>query len=345
MPKSSKHQLPALQEIADHVGVSPATVSRVLNNRKSVAEKTRRKVLDAIEQVFHVQPPLDRMVGLIVPDASNPFYSELVFRFERALEDQGLHLLSSSSERRSDRELLLVRRLSGLGMRGLILITAGPSSESLRSLIASRRLPVVVCDRRVGAAASLDFVTVMSRQGMANAIEHLAAYGHRRIGFLCGPAVTESARERLESFRAAMAAHAFAAEWIFDGDFSLTAGRACADQLIELAPTNRPTAIVTANDLMAIGLMQHLQTRGWQLPRDLSVIGFDDIEWSEWTYPALTTLAQPLRRLVREAVRLLVARIREDEQEGAPRAAPEIVELGTMLVPRASVAAPFDSAS
>jgi LacI family transcriptional regulator len=289
-----------------------------------------------------VQPPLDRLVGLIVPDASNPFFSELVFEFERALEEQGLHHLSSSSERRSDRELLLFKRLSGLGMRGLILITAGPSSDSLLSLIAGRRMPVVVCDRRVGAAANLDLVTVTSRQGMAAAIDHLAAYGHRRIGFLAGLAGTENARERLESFRSATATHAFELppEWVFDGDFSLASGRACAERLVALAPAARPTAIVAANDLMAIGLMQHLQTRGWQLPRDLSVVGFDDIEWSEWTYPALTTLAQPVRKLVREAVRLLVARIHEAEQKDERRAAPEIVELGTMLVPRASVAAP-----
>ena len=339
MPKSSK-QLPALQDIADRVGVSAATVSRVLNNRKSVSETTRRKVLDALEQVFHVQPLLDRLGGLIVPDASNPFYSELVCLFERALEEPGLHLLSSSSERRSDRVLLLAKRLSGLGMRGLILITAGHGSDALLSLIASRQLPVIVCDRRVGAAANLDFVTVTSRQGMATAIDHLAVFGHKKIGFLCGPSETESARERLESFRAAMAARALdvAPEWIVEGDFSLASGRACAERLIAMREAGRPTAMVAANDLMAIALMQHLQTRGWQLPRDLSVIGFDDIEWSEWTYPALTTLAQPLRKLVREAVRLLVARINEPEH--TPRSAPEVVELGTMLVPRASVAAP-----
>lgn len=233
-----------------------------------------------------------------------------------------------------------MKRLSGLGMRGLILITAGHGSDALLSLIASRRLPVIVCDRRVGAAANLDFVTVGSRQGMAIAIDHLVVFGHKKIGFLRGPADTESARDRLESFGAAMSSRGLdvAPEWIFEGDFSLASGRACAERLIAMEEPSRPTAIVTANDLMAIALMQHLQTRGWQLPRDLSVIGFDDIEWSEWTYPALTTLAQPLRKLVREAVRLLIARI--NEPESAPRSAPEVVELGTMLIPRASVAAP-----
>ncbi len=339
--RASRHSLPGLQDIADHVGVSTATVSRVLNNRKSVSEATRRKVLDAIERIFQIEPPLDRLVGFIVPDSSNPFFSQLVFRFERALEEMGLHLLSSSSEGRSDRELLLVKRLSGLGIRGLILITAGHSSDALLSLIASRRLPVVVCDRRLGAA-NLDFVAVTSRDGMLRAADYLTTYRHRRIGFLCGLPGTESAGERLESFREAMAAHGLEVvpEWLLPGDFSLASGRDCAERLIAMEPTRRPTAMLAANDLMAIGLMQRLQTRGWDLPRQLSVIGFDDIEWSEWTYPPLTTLAQPMTKLVREAVRLLVRRISAAEQGDATRPQPEVVELQTILIPRASVAEP-----
>ncbi len=183
--------------------------------------------------------------------------------------------------------------------------------------------------------------------GTLCAVDYLVAHRHAKIGYLRGHDGAESARERYDSFREAMARNRLESqqEWVFQGDFTCASGRSCAERLIAMAPENRPTAILAANDLMAIGLMQRLQENGWSLPRQLSVIGFDDVDWAQWTFPALTTIAQPVHKLVRAAVRLLTNRSRAINGDDAARPAPETVVIEPTLVPRASVTEPFDSAT
>jgi len=341
---------PTLEDISHHARVSKATVSRVFCNKANVSEKTRTRVLEAARELGYGVPK--NLIALILPDASNPFFAQLGFMFEQVLEAEGYHLLTSSSEGRVNRELELIEHFKNLSVKGVIYISSGGHSSAIPSLVADGTIPVVVFDRKI-SAGNLDFVAVDSRHGTLCAVDYLVAFGHRRIAYLKGLEGTDTAQQRFDSFCEAMTKNGLAVvdDWVFSGDYTLSAGRSCAERLIALARTllksERPTAIMAANDMMAVGLMQRLQQEGWRLPADLSVIGFDNILWSEWVYPALTTIAQPIHQLVKVAIKLLTARIKENH-DLAPaagafcRAQPRREVLEPVLIPRASVVEPCD---
>jgi LacI family transcriptional regulator len=321
------------------LGVSEATVSRVMNNSPNVAPAMRKRVLDDYVDLYNSVPlATQSMVGMIVPDFSNPFFAQLAFTFERALEESNQHLLVSSSEGRYERELLLLQRFRSIGVQGVIFISSGDSSESLQSLVADGE-PVLVLDRRL-VAGNVDFVTTNSRKATLAAVDYLRNKGHSRVGYLRGLPGTETARERFASFQTAMkqAGLELSSNWTFKGDYTEGSGVDCAEKLVAMRKADRPTALLAGNDLMAIGLMQRLQQEQWVLPKELSVIGFDDISFSRWSSPALTTIAQPIEKLVLESIRLLTRRMRAMSEPGRPRPNPEEVQIEPTLVHRKSVA-------
>ena len=335
---------PTFQDIADLAGVSTATVCRVIHGKETVASGTRTKVLTAMRDLG-VPRQDTTLIGLIVPDSSNPYFSNLCFKFEQTLENMNAHVLISSSEGRVDREVQLIRRFHDLGVKGVVYTSTGQGSEGILNLIAEG-FPVLAFDRRI-PAGNVDTVTVNSRHGTLSAVDYLIVRNHKKIGYLKGIEGTETARERFESFQMAMNQNRLelVPEWIFDGDYTLSAGRACAERLLSMPEDSRPTAVLAANDLMALGLMQRLQQAGWLLPQQLSVIGFDNIPWGEWTYPSLTTIAQPICQLVREASSRLMRRIAEFEEDPDSRRQPESVEIKPKLIPRESVSEPWEKTS
>jgi len=329
---------PSVEDIAALAKVSPVTVWRVMNNKPNISKATRERVLVAMRNLG--TPLVDKtLVGLVIPNSDNPFFSDLAFQFEAAFEELDMHVLISSSDGKADREVKLIERFKAFGVKGLIYVPTGAGTETLLALIADGRMPCVGFDRRLKAAGNLDFVSVNSRHGTQSAVDYLFAQGHELIGYIKGLASTESAKERFESFRIAMDQNSLRIreDWIFEGDYSLAAGRSCAERLLQMPRDERPTAILAANDLMAISLMQRVQQGGWKLPDELSVIGFDNITWSGWVYPALTTIAQPIPLLVQEAVRLLAKRIAEFESS-ATRLPATVREIEPKLIPRDSVA-------
>lgn len=333
-----------LDDISTLTGLSTATVSRVINNKGHVRPETRRMVLEAMQRLGR-GIPVDLLVGLVVPDVANPFFAQLGFGFEREFESRGVHVLMSSSDNRSDREMALIQHFKALGARGLIYIAAGSERDAVLAVVADGRMPVVVFDRNIGAR-NVDFVGVDSREGTFRAIDYLAAVGHLRIGHLKGLEDTWTAQERYQAYRDAMTKNRLEIEprWIFEGSYDGPSGRRCAERLIRLPISSRPTAMLVGNDIMAIALMQRLQEEGWTLPRDMSVIGFDGIAWSQWVYPSLTTIAQPTEILIREAARLLMRRIEDMDAPGRVERPADTVELAPSLVVRTSVTNPIASA-
>jgi len=330
---------PRLEVIAQKAGVSLATVSRVLNNRPSVADATRDRVLAALRDLA---PPRRQtlLLGLILPDTKNPFFTELAFELDLECERRGASLMIASSDGRADRELNLLDRFTSVGVDGLLFISSGTGqSEALLRTVAGDNVPPIIAfDRGLGG---LDRVTVDSRKGTEQAVDHLVVYGHSQIGYLKGLANTETAIERFESFQIAMAKNRLEinSAWVFEGDYQAEGGRRCADALLALDPTDRPTAMLAGNDLMAITLMQRLQEEGRTLPRDLSLIGFDGIPAASWVHPRLTTITQPSAKLVREAMNILTHRIAE-AAPGNRVPDPQIVTIEPELTPRSSVAKP-----
>jgi DNA-binding LacI/PurR family transcriptional regulator len=226
----------------------------------------------------------------------------------------------------------------------LIYINAGNQNDELYgSLIANHHnLPVLSFDRPL-ESRTFDYVVIDSKKGTLQSVDYLFTKGHQKIAYLKGIKGTLSAKLRYEAYEEAMALNRLKIneKFIFEGDFQFGSGVECADRLIEMKEDERPTAIICANDLMAIGLMQRLQKAGWRLPEQLSVIGFDDIPMSKWVFPALTTIAQPIRILVSKASSMLLKRIEAERNNVEISQQKETVT--PMLVPRESVAEPYDN--
>ena len=249
--------------------------------------------------------------------------------------------MSASSDGRADRELELLERFSDLGVNGILFVTSGTGqSEALLGALGRDKIPPIVSfDRWI---RGLDGVAIDSRKAMAQAVARLKGLGHEKVAYLRGLAGTETAAERFESFILAMDKAGLAAEerWIFDGDYQPEAGQGCANEILMMSPNDRPSALLAANDVMAILLMQRLQECGWSLPRDMSVVGFDDILGSSWIYPQLATIGQPLSRMVKEAMSLLARRIAERARNNYLEEA-RLVTVEPEFILRASISIPF----
>ena len=325
------------EEIALAADVSIATVCRVLAGGSNVSDRSRGRVLEAREHVRHIHDTLrDTRLALIVPN-SRPFFSELAFEFSRECQRIGCELGIVTSNGHSQEELKLIEFFLNRKVRGIFLVSAGTSHGSqIRELQSKRRCPIVCVDREV---SDLDCVAVDGRAGTIEAVRHLHQSGHERIGYIRGLSTSNTAEQRYTAFRQALEGEGLSYEpaWTFWGDYGGRSGEKCSRLLDGLPWQDRPTAVLAANDEMAIRLISGLQSLGWQLPKELSVVGFDGIDWGRWTEPALTTMRQPLSRLVREALRVLSTHI--DASDGVGGGTDRVVsKIPPQLLLRESVA-------
>lgn len=323
-----------LESIAREARCSVPTVSRALRGQ-SVKPANRERIVAAMHRLNYGEF-VQYKIGLVVPDSANPYFAELAFAFERELERYNAQVLITSSEGRVDREVKLIRRFLGLQVDGLIYVPTIHGSEGLLGLVAQGKLPVLVFDRKL-AVGNFDFITVSSKTATLRAVQCLRAAGHTKVGYISGTKGTFTATERLQSFRDAASASGLQVEdaHIFDGEYSLESGKKIAEQLGVMDALSRPTAIMAANDLMAIGLIHGLLGKGWDVPGAMSVVGFDNIEWSQWTNPALATIAQPLNGMVSQASERLIGRIEATKAFPLP---PETYTADATFLHRASVA-------
>ncbi|HZG54554.1 MAG TPA: LacI family DNA-binding transcriptional regulator [Pyrinomonadaceae bacterium] len=325
-----------IKDVAREAGVSTATVSHVINKTRYVSDATRARVLAAIERCGYYPNAHARSLasgrsntlGLIISDISNPFFPELVKSIERAAFERGYDLILSNTNYEAERTSRYVQRLIERKVAGVALMTSELDGALLNEL-ARRRVCVVFLD--LGSAGQcMNNVVVDYGTGIEEAIAHLVALGHREIAYVGGPRHLRSAEKRLDAFRASLARHLpGASPQVYDGDFKLEGGRRAARALVERG-RERPTAIVVANDMMALGVMQELRERGVEVPQDVSVVGFDDIAFASLAAPPLTTVSLSREELGRRAVEALVASIEHSEQQGSD------IHIATHLVARAS---------
>lgn len=334
------HGKPSYKVIAGIANVSPATVSRVVNSSGHVKAETRRRVFDAMRQVgFGLTA--ENLVGLIIPDTANPYFGNLGMVFQEQLDKLGVHVMTASSESRPDRELRLVSEFKQLGVRGLIYIAGGPPRKIVLDALAANDLPLVVFDRYI-EGENLDFVTVDSRKGVSRAVEYLVTLGHERIGHIKGLQGTRNCLDRWQTFVESMERNQLdvVEKWVWQGDYGFGSGRAAAEEMLFSCAGDLPTAVLAANDLMALGFMQRLQQEGLSVPGDISIVGFDNVELTEWVHPRLTTVEQPIGALAYYAITLLMERIRHHEGSPDKPLKARSEELEPQLVPRESTAPP-----
>ena len=306
---------PSIYEVARQAGVSVATVSRVLNGKGPVRTETRQRVLDAVAALDYVPHSAARSlstrrtmsIGVLLPDMHGAFFSELVRGIDLAARAAGYHLLVSGSHSDQAETAAVLQALHGR-VDGLILMT--PALRGGSSLRASlpRRVPVVLLNDH-GNGDGHDTLRIDNRHGARLAVEHLLALGHRAVAFIAGPPDNADALERLRGYREALRAHGIAAPTRLElaGDFAEESGMRAGERIARLDP--RPTAVFAANDAMAIGCLAALREHGLNVPKDVSLVGFDDIPIARYLTPALTTVQVPIAELGRQAVRRLLHRI------------------------------------
>lgn len=291
---------PTIRDVAQAAGVSAATVSRALSFPDKVSEATRLKVLRAVEETGYVVNQLARnlrrrttsAIVVLVPNLGNQFFSHIIAGIESAASRAGYTVLVSDTRPPGGGEMLMdfVRNNRA---DGLISLDGNLPGSILSSAAGGRGRPTLVfaCEWRDGLG--VPSVRFDNEGGAELAVDHLVSLGHSRIGHLLGPPGNVLTDARFAGYRRAMARHGLPvrADWVLRGDFTLDSGVHAGRAWLELA--ERPGAMFLANDEMAFGFISELHGNGVEVPRDMSVVAFDDIDIAERYIPALTTVRQP----------------------------------------------------
>jgi LacI family transcriptional regulator len=305
-------------------GVSQATVSRVLNGGGSVAAGTRRRVLDAVQELGYTPNAIARglvtrrtqLVGVIVSDVTNPFYPEFLEASGEVFADRGFRMVfHNAAKDEGDEEL--TRLLLEQRVDGILFLSAELESAAVRRL-AERRFPMVLANRYVDGVVC-DSVLTDNRAGAAAVARHLLELGHKRIAVIAGHDRASTSRDRVEAFRAELAEAAvhLTDELVVEAGFRYDQAYEETRRLLALPVSRRPTAIFCVNDLMAFGAVNAARSARIGVPEALSVVGFDAVPISGWEAFRLTTVRQPLAEMAVAAADLLIERIRDVRR--APR--------------------------
>ena len=307
-----------IKHVAARAGVSFTTVSHVLNGTRRVSDSARRRVERAIAEMGYAPSAVARalktsethILGVVVPNITNPFFAELTRGIEDACERRqySVFLLNGDDDpQRQGRALqtLLERRVDGM-----LFATPTEDGGALARRLAATGTKAVVVDRPLPGARA-DLVRIDHEAGAELAVKHLLALGHRRIGCLAGPREFAVSRARAAGWRRALRAAGVrvSRDWLREGEFSAAAGHALA---LELLREGKVTAIFACNDLMGIGALRAAAEMGIAVPRALSVIGFDGIDLGAYTFPGLTTVGHPIRDLGEIAANVVLDRIAGD---------------------------------
>lgn len=307
--------------------------------------QTRERVLEAIRALDYrpsgiarsLQSRVTGMLGLLMTDIAQPFYTELIRVVESAAQASGYTIILANGAGDPQREIAYLELLAERRVDGILVASSGITGRHLDWLV---RAPVQVV--LLGCEASgmaLPAVLADSRTGARRVVEHLLASGHRCFGEILGPPGSAASAHRHAGFLDALAAAGIPAS---DLPIATSDGDARTGEIVAaglLAGTPRPTALVCFNDLTAIGALRAVRQAGLEVPRDVSVVGFDDIPIASLVHPALTTVAQPFEEMGRWAVARLTSQIAAS-REGGQRPPPEVVRLPCRLVVRASTGPP-----
>lgn len=331
-----------LADVARQAGVSEATVSRALNGKPGVAESTRQTVLTALDVLGYERPSRLRrksagLIGLVVPELTNPIFPAFAQSIETALARQGYTpvLCTSTPDGVHEDEytqMLLERSVSGIIFVSGLHADAGSDHAQYRELTA-RGLPIVLVN---GYAEDVEapFISTDDHASSELAVAHLAALGHRWIGLAIGPERFVPAIRKIAGFRQAMARLGFTDDvepLIERSLFSVEGGHAAAARLFERGCT----AVVCGSDLMALGAVRAARGMGLRVPQDVSVVGYDDSPLIAFTDPPLTTIRQSVQGMGEAAVRALM-----DEIAGQPAPRAEYVFRPELVVRGSTGAAP-----
>jgi DNA-binding LacI/PurR family transcriptional regulator len=307
---------PTLGEVARRAGVSPATVSRVLNRSANVNGPTRERVLNAMFNLGLEVPPLSSVtpkaknlqgvIALLITDILNPFFPEVVrgVEEEAAISEHALMLCNTSEDHRREQQIL--QMLTERQVDGIVVCASRLATKDLISLHERNDTPMVVINRRLDYPG-IPCLTVDFENASYRAAQHLLRLDHRRIAYLAGQINSESSAARKRGIEMALAEHnlALPAEMCPNSYPSIEGGFQAMSSLLTLPKAERPTAVLAYNDVMALGALHAIRTYRLSVPEDISVIGFDGVAMAAHSNPPLTTIEQPKYRMGKLAMQML----------------------------------------
>ncbi|MBN1304697.1 MAG: LacI family DNA-binding transcriptional regulator [Anaerolineales bacterium] len=305
-----------IKDVARKAGVSSATVSRVLTGKPHVRNTLIDRVMKAVEELHYrpsrvarsLREQKSHIIGLIISDIMNPFFTSLVRAVEDFASQEGYTVFLCNSDENVEKEEQYISVLAGENIAGLLITPAKEQCCSCKALI-EEGIPVVTFDRRI-ANAEVDTVMVDNVMGAYQAVNHLIAVGHERIAAVTASEDRTTGRERLEGYRKALKSSHLPLDedLIFTGAPKKEAGRELARKIMQLP--FRPTAIFCGNNLLTMGVWGYLQEAECRIPEDCALVSFDDLDWYTLTKPTITAVRQPVYELGKTAAELLFERIK-----------------------------------
>lgn len=327
-----------MREVAKKAGVSPATVSRVLNKTKDISPETEKRVLDAVKQLNYYKNVHARrlstgksdLYGLVISEIVNPYFPELIRGFQAEAWDKGYDVLLCNTEYDPARAQSVVRKLIESDVRGVAVMTSSLEKSFTAELIAAG-IGLVFCNLRPAETLTSN-ISIDYQRGISQAIEHVISLGHRRAAVISGPEDNRTAVTIRQSLVAGLEAHSFKLFPVIESNYRVDAGASAVRAV--LAQPEMPSVIFCGSDLIAMGAMSALEDAGIRVPEDVSIVGIDDISFAFLARPPLTTISVPRERLGMLAFEALEKMLKLKRRKGAD------YYLETELIVRKSTAPP-----
>ena len=303
-----------IKEIAKKARVSVGTVSKVLNYNETVSEINRKKVIKTIKELNYTPNRIARSlskgktknIGFIIPDITNPFFPALVKGASDILISKGYYVHLCSSDNDPDKEDLYINDLKSMWADGIIIAPSDTENRNI-SVFNTIMSPFVVVDREI-EGLNKDLVIINNKKGAYEAVNYLINNGHKKIVLLAGPKHTKTAQNRFKGWKKAVdEKKLFKEEFAFWGKFTIDSGYEMMKKVFN--NLGKVNAVFACNDLIALGAIQAIEEKKYKIPRDISIIGFDDIYLSRFLKPPLTVVRQPIYDMGKIAGEILLDRM------------------------------------
>lgn len=307
----------SIREVARIAGVSPATVSRVMNGTANVDDEKKKRVLDAISETGFVPNEVARslfkksarIIGLVLPSIENPFFTQMASVIEETADSHGYRLVLCNTNDSLEKEKASIQMLESMNADGIILTT---SSEDTYECINNCKIPVVLTDRRISMEAIAGYVHSDHYSGGRQAAEHLIECGCKSIACVRGPQDVSSSRARYEGYKDVCKEKNIKKQCI-DCEYDFNKGMQVAEEILK--KYKDVDGIIACNDIVAISIYKVFHGKGINVPEDIQIIGFDDIRFASLVTPSLTTIAQPIGKIGRKAVELIINKEKDETKE------------------------------
>ena len=298
----------SIREVAKRAGVSPSTVSRVINGTTNVDPIKKERILAVIDETGFKPNELARalfkksskIIGVIVPNIENAFFGELARAIEAEAYENNYRILLCNSQNDTEKEILNIQTLNQLRADGIIIMT---NSEDLASQMGDCQVPFVILDRKIEGLQEIAFIEADHYKGGRMAMEHLLRCGCKNIVCMRGPQKFSSGQQRFLGYQDVCREKGLQERWL-DCDYDYEEGLQVAEMLLEKYPET--DGILACNDMVAIAAYKVLQNKGYRVPEDVQLIGFDNIRFSRLFTPEFSTVIQPIREMGRLAAQVIV---------------------------------------